>query len=913
MITENTDVSVETEKHDQNNNSTINVIEKQIPSQVENTLQSSLTEKPVEILAIENDDKNDLSRKAKSTDRIEAVAEIIDKSAATASQNTNAKNLAENEIQKSESSSRQITSNEATKNEDKLEGNGVACASNEQLTSLTVESKTGDAAGPGKNVEHTAKTKDEEPRSTGVERSGKTSRRDSKRSDPGQTGAEIEETSSLCSENETPSRKTDPRQRDVEKGSPSAECSGLPLRPNVSDRGSETSGSVKSTESLVTETRETERPDLINQETERGKGSQQRATAAELIKTPEYSSEPRDTKISENTDSGKGGTAVELNKSRATAEDAKTRSRELVEEAEPSPIIAASARVSVAADTTGKGTAADKLNESAGGAVAENAKVASSKVAEEAQSPIITPGNDPVNQSSESVSMKEKGNETQAAVTMEALISAVKSLPEQLLGPFISAMQMLSSKKSAGEIDRLNILDAAVKDQNSRASDKNASKDTATTGATKADVKELRELGTRIARRLLAEGKAANYDEAEVAASLLALKFGDVEALQAAKECSSVESALAFLQQECELCTGRFAMSQMVSMLKCVHRCCNDCAKNYFTIQISDRNITDAVCPFCKEPNLKDAGEDEVLEYFSNLDIQLKTLLDPPIHELFQRKLRDRTLMQDPNFKWCIQCSSGFYADPHHKRLICPDCRSVTCAQCRRPWEKQHEGITCEQFAAWKDENDPDNQAAGLAKHLADNGIDCPKCKFRYSLSRGGCMHFTCSQCKYEFCCGCGKAFMMGAKCSVSPYCAKLGLHAHHPRNCLFYLRDKEPAQLQQLLKDNGIEYDTKGPAGERKCKVQLQKETPTGVVDAVCNSDIVEGHAGLCRQHYVEYLAGLVLKGKLDPVAIFDLNDAKQELRRRGKVPPAKDQEMSERDYLEACIQVVRKEIPLE
>ncbi|XP_071858243.1 linear Ubiquitin E3 ligase [Bombus fervidus] len=459
----------------------------------------------------------------------------------------------------------------------------------------------------------------------------------------------------------------------------------------------------------------------------------------------------------------------------------------------------------------------------------------------------------------------------------------------------------------------------------------------------------------RIARRLLAEGKASNYDEAEVAASLLALKFGDVEALHAAKECSSVESALAFLQQECELCTGRFAMSQIVSMLKCVHRCCNECAKNYFTIQISDRNITDAVCPFCKEPNLKDANEDEVLEYFSNLDIQLKTLLDPPIHELFQRKLRDRTLMQDPNFKWCIQCSSGFYADPDQKRLICPDCRSVTCALCRRPWEKQHEGITCEQFAAWKDENDPDNQAAGLAKHLADNGIDCPKCKFRYSLSRGGCMHFTCSQCKYEFCCGCGKAFMMGAKCTVSQYCAKLGLHAHHPRNCLFYLRDKEPMQLQQLLRDNGIEYDTEGPAGERKCKVQLQKETPTGVVDAVCNSDVVVGHAGLCRihyieylvrkiretqleplpllnvddletcvkragiklppnwQHYIEYLAGLVLKGKLDPVAIFDLNDAKQELRRRGKVPPAKDQEMSERDYLEACIQVVRKEIPLE
>lgn len=62
-------------------------------------------------------------------------------------------------------------------------------------------------------------------------------------------------------------------------------------------------------------------------------------------------------------------------------------------------------------------------------------------------------------------------------------------------------------------------------------------------------------------------------------------------------------------------------------------------------------------------------------------------------------------------------------------------------------------------------------------------------------------MHFTCTQCKFEFCYGCSKPFRMGAKCTVSPYCGKLGLHAHHPRNCLFYLRDKEPHQLQKLLK----------------------------------------------------------------------------------------------------------------
>lgn len=87
-----------------------------------------------------------------------------------------------------------------------------------------------------------------------------------------------------------------------------------------------------------------------------------------------------------------------------------------------------------------------------------------------------------------------------------------------------------------------------------------------------------------------------------------------------------------------------------------------------------------------------------------------------------------------------------------------------------------------------------------MARHLQANGISCPNCNFKYSLSRGGCMHFTCTQCKFEFCFGCNKPFMMGAKCDVSPYCAKLGLHAHHPRNCLFYLRDKDPRDLQSLL-----------------------------------------------------------------------------------------------------------------
>ena len=38
-------------------------------------------------------------------------------------------------------------------------------------------------------------------------------------------------------------------------------------------------------------------------------------------------------------------------------------------------------------------------------------------------------------------------------------------------------------------------------------------------------------------------------------------------------------------------------------------------------------------------------------------------------------------------------------------------------------WGEQHEGLTCEEFQAWKEQNDPRFQEEGLARHLQDNGI----------------------------------------------------------------------------------------------------------------------------------------------------------------------------------------------
>lgn len=416
----------------------------------------------------------------------------------------------------------------------------------------------------------------------------------------------------------------------------------------------------------------------------------------------------------------------------------------------------------------------------------------------------------------------------------------------------------------------------------------------------------------RQARMLLAEGATETWEQAQLAVELISRGTDAPAALLAALECTDLNSALAYLFQDCELCASRLPEHEMVSMLRCTHRCCRECARLYFTVQITERSIIDCVCPYCKLPELESLPEDAWLEYFAHLDILLKTLLETDVHELFQRKLRDRTLARDPNFRWCMECSSGFFVHPKQKKVRCPECRSVSCAACRKPWNTNHEGLTCEQYTAWLEDNDPERSLTAIQQHLRDNGLECPRCHFKYSLSRGGCMHFTCTQCKYEFCNGCGKPFTMGARCGLSEYCAKLGLHAHHPRNCLFYLRDKEPHELQTLLQMNNVNYETQSTEGSSgRCLVQLQRETPTGLIDGTCGNEAPDNYAGLCKGHYVEYLAGLA-RG-LDPIPIMDVAELVAELRRRALPLPERGPWDTDPIYAGMCAEIVKEKIPLD
>ena len=68
---------------------------------------------------------------------------------------------------------------------------------------------------------------------------------------------------------------------------------------------------------------------------------------------------------------------------------------------------------------------------------------------------------------------------------------------------------------------------------------------------------------------MLAEGQCGNYENAELAAHLMNLDFDEDDCIQAAEECSSIYTAIHFLQQECELCAEKYPMGKVRCHMIC--------------------------------------------------------------------------------------------------------------------------------------------------------------------------------------------------------------------------------------------------------------------------------------------------------------------------------------------------------
>ncbi|XP_068197662.1 E3 ubiquitin-protein ligase RNF31 isoform X2 [Antennarius striatus] len=409
-------------------------------------------------------------------------------------------------------------------------------------------------------------------------------------------------------------------------------------------------------------------------------------------------------------------------------------------------------------------------------------------------------------------------------------------------------------------------------------------------------------------------------DRAAMFLSLMSLEgrsFLPSDVMEAVQLNRDFPSALKFLTHNCPICQEQVSFSKIVTMTHCSCFLCQTCFKTFFSSAIKEKSISQLVCPQCGKPEVKGhGGFEESMDYFNLLDTQIRHFLPPEIHELFQRKLRDRALQEMPNFRWCAHCSFGMLHEADRLRMDCPSCKKSTCCQCRLPWSPQHQGLSCDQFRVWQQQNQPDSHGTALQ---GGSSIECPSCRFVFGLSRGGCLHFTCSLCQHQFCGGCSRPFRPGSACGFSAGCATRGLHAHHPRDCLYHLRDWSPSRLHLLLQHyrasptwleaaNG----SAGGSGQTGVCLVLELKDDASWGERPCGRHAPPEHRGYCQVHYKERLVELVHRCHGDPAVLFSLAEMKAELQRWNLMAPERSPDEPKLMYEHRLRQLLTRSLPL-
>ena len=100
------------------------------------------------------------------------------------------------------------------------------------------------------------------------------------------------------------------------------------------------------------------------------------------------------------------------------------------------------------------------------------------------------------------------------------------------------------------------------------------------------------------------------------------------------------------------------------------------------------------------------------------------------------------------NILWCPQKGCNLIIEkPEYNFLgsITCSCGFEFCLKCQ---DEEHKPAPCELVKMWRDKETSDKENNLWIKA---NTKPCPKCKTSIEKNQG-CMHMTCSNCKYDFC-----------------------------------------------------------------------------------------------------------------------------------------------------------------
>ncbi|XP_037041982.1 E3 ubiquitin-protein ligase RNF31-like isoform X2 [Bradysia coprophila] len=320
--------------------------------------------------------------------------------------------------------------------------------------------------------------------------------------------------------------------------------------------------------------------------------------------------------------------------------------------------------------------------------------------------------------------------------------------------------------------------------------------------------------------------------------------------------------------QLCQICFS--TTTKEFKMPGCTHSFCVSCSKQYFTVKIMECGINNFRCPidgcfsFDELPNK--------LDFFKDLKLVLDGILDVRTQKMFDNKTGILDIMHDPGFVRCSLCGHGFINQCKSKQTNCSACLQSFCNRCGRQWTRNHSQTDCKP-------NDKGMEDGVLQMYT---NATCPQCKYKYILERGGCMHITCTQCSYEYCEFCFKKMTGKGKACNFPNCSmEKSLHGHHPRNCMYYIREMNHTNLEELLKANGVRYNLVQKEKTSTCTVQVNKDISGTWVASECNHPSAERYNNMCLEHYKWYLGELMKIHSIDPVGVMNNLECMCELKR--------------------------------
>jgi len=190
----------------------------------------------------------------------------------------------------------------------------------------------------------------------------------------------------------------------------------------------------------------------------------------------------------------------------------------------------------------------------------------------------------------------------------------------------------------------------------------------------------------------------------------------------------------------CSICYCEYAVNEF-AILDCLHGFCQSCLKTLIQTKVKEGTWHNLCCP-----NVDDERKN-CKHHLTQEEVRM-LIGEAKLFEKYEKLQLFQTLNQTKDCRWCPKpgCEMAMFGDKSTPMMTCPKCGLKFCFNCKT--SEWHEGSTCIQFQKWKKENSGSETKFENWKKL--NAKPCPNCSASIQKN-GGCVHMTCTNCKYEF------------------------------------------------------------------------------------------------------------------------------------------------------------------